>query len=160
MKISCTWKKSSLSVRCQKANSRAGSVTILGDFHSFQKGAHPVFCVQEANSRAVSNSPDKTVKHSVGAAPANSQQQVKKRNTAVKRKLQEDVASQASLIEQLQRELNTLREANVRRQRTCSTPDPDAGKCHNDCGVAVIALWMQCCSSISHVSGAVSPSFS
>ena len=77
--------------------------------------------MQEANSRAGPNSPGKGVKQSVGAAPANTQQQSKKKNAAAKKKLQEDLASQAALIEQLQQELNILKEASMTQERTCAT---------------------------------------
>ena len=71
--------------------------------------------MQEVNNRASGNSPDKGAKQPL--APANSQQQVKKRNTAVKKKLQEELDAQIALIERLQQELMTLRARPTYRVR-------------------------------------------
>ena len=74
-----------------------------------------MLAVQEANSRASGNGPDKGLKQPL--APANSQQQVKKRNMAAKKKLQEELDAQAALIERLQQELMTLRARPADRVR-------------------------------------------
>lgn len=63
-------------------------------------------CLQEANSRAMPSSPGRAEKQPQAASTsANAQQQVRKRNAAAKKKLQQDLAEQTSLVEKLQQQL-------------------------------------------------------
>lgn len=63
-------------------------------------------CLQEANSRATPSSPSRAEKQPLASSTsANAQQQVRKRNAAAKKKLQQDLAEQTALVEKLQQQL-------------------------------------------------------
>ena len=64
--------------------------------------------LQEANSKAAPSSPGKAGRQPLGPMSANSHQHTKKRNAAAKKKLQEDLAEQTALVEQLQSQMAKL----------------------------------------------------
>jgi len=64
--------------------------------------------LQEATSKAASSSPGKAGRQPLGPMSANSHQHTKKRNAAAKKKLQEDLAEQSALVEQLQSQIAKL----------------------------------------------------
>ena len=62
--------------------------------------------LQEANCRATPGSPGRAAKQpQASTTSANAQQQIRKRNAAAKKKLQEDLAEQTALVEKLQQQL-------------------------------------------------------
>ncbi|KAL0049666.1 hypothetical protein WJX82_007177 [Trebouxia sp. C0006] len=79
--------------------------------------------LQEANSKAASSSPGKAGRQPLGPVSANSHQHTKKRNAAAKKKLQEDLAEQTALVEQLQSQMAKLQaEASVHKVQQQPTP--------------------------------------
>ncbi|KAL0032283.1 hypothetical protein WJX79_002357 [Trebouxia sp. C0005] len=79
--------------------------------------------LQEANSKAASSSPGKAGRQPLGPMSANSNLHAKKRNAAAKKKLQEDLAEQTALVEQLQLQIAKLQaEAAVHKAQRQPTP--------------------------------------
>ena len=65
--------------------------------------------MQEATSRAAPSSPGRAAKQATASPGANASQQVRKRNAAAKKKLQEDLAEQTALVEKLQQQLTAVK---------------------------------------------------
>ena len=83
-----------------------------------------ILTAQEANSKGGSISPGKPAKQPLAPTSNNFQQQIKKRNGAAKKKLQEDLEEQTVLVAQLQQQLKMLRPENaakVRRLEACNS---------------------------------------
>ena len=65
-------------------------------------------CPQAASNRAMTSSPGRSAKQPQASTAVNSQQQIRKRNAAAKKKLQEDLAEKTALVETLQQQVAAM----------------------------------------------------